>query len=289
MAGQSIATAAFIASDPELGTQGIPKTTVRSSLTWLGSERPSGAWPSSKRGSDDDRRRGAWAQLHGHREVKIGLTTEPVLSFARQTRQATVFGSELSGHATYTALMRSRILALAICAAGVAACALPEGMNDECRWPSEPAFVIDLQDAAHRRHLLNDVRVAEELGVRFHDTYLNRGRGRPDWPLTRDDCDAALFESIGRNHHVTMDEIRHGRTQLSQRWDPFTYVPLGALYCVGAFGLSRWIRRRFANDEMGPDTCRCTCSPRWCCRVACLRWDIFGAAPWRWCELATCT
>ena len=33
--------------------------------------------------SDDDRRRGAWAQLHGHRVVKIGLTTESVLSFAR--------------------------------------------------------------------------------------------------------------------------------------------------------------------------------------------------------------
>ena len=43
-----------------------------------------------------------------------------------------------------------------------------------------------------------------------------------------------------------------GRTQLSQRWDPFMYVPLGALYCVGAFGLSRWIRRRFANDEWTP-------------------------------------
>ena len=158
----------------------------------------------------------------------------------------------MSGHATYTALMRSEILALALCAAGVAACALPKGMNDECRWPSEPAFVLDLQDAAHRRHLRNDVRVAEELGVRFHDTYLNRGRGRPDWPLTRDDCDAALFESIARNHDVTMAEIRQGRTELSQRWDPVMYVPLGALYCVGAFSLSRWIRRRFGNDEWAP-------------------------------------
>ena len=148
--------------------------------------------------------------------------------------------------------MRSRILALAICAAGVAACALPKGMNDECRWPSEQAFVLDLQDAAHRQHLLNDVRVAEELGVRFHDTYLNRGRGRPDWPLTRDECDATLFESIGRNHHVTIADIRQARTQLSHRWDPFTYVPLAALYSVGAFGLSRVIRRRFANDEWVP-------------------------------------
>jgi hypothetical protein len=148
--------------------------------------------------------------------------------------------------------MHSRILALAICAAGVAACALPKGMNDECGWPSEQAFVLDLQDAAYRRHLLNDVRVAEELGVRFHDTYLNRGRGRPDWPLTRDDCDASLFESIGRNHNVTMVDIRGARTQLSQQWDPFTYVPLAALYFVGAFGMSRWIRRRFANDEWAP-------------------------------------
>ena len=55
-----------------------------------------------------------------------------------------------------------------------------------------------------------------------------------------------------RNHHVTIADIRQARTQLSQRWDPFTYVPLAALYCVGAFGLSRWIRRRFANDEWAP-------------------------------------
>ena len=31
-----------------------------------------------------------------------------------------------------------------------------------------------------------------------------------------------------------------------------TYVLLGALYSVGAFSLSRWIRWRFANDEWAP-------------------------------------
>ena len=175
-----------------------------------------------------------------------------MLDFARLAGHSRSLWSRVVCHANDTALMRSRILAFAICAAGVAACALPKGMNDECRWPSEQAFVLDLQDAGHRQHLLNDVRVAEELGVRFHDTYLNRGRGRPDWPLSRDDCDATLFESIGRNHQVTIADIRQARMQLSQRWDPFTYVPLAVLYAVGAFGLSRSIRRRFANDEWGP-------------------------------------
>ena len=155
-------------------------------------------------------------------------------------------------HANYTALMRSRILAFAICAAGVAACALPKGMNDECRWPSEQAFVLNLQDAGHRQHLLNDVRVAEELGVRFHDTSLNRGRGRPDWPLTRDDCDATLVESIGREpprHHCRYPA---GADAVVPAMGSIHVVPLAVLYCVGAFGLSRFIRRRFANDEWGP-------------------------------------
>jgi hypothetical protein len=145
--------------------------------------------------------------------------------------------------------VRPIILALVLSSLSLSACAIPEGMNDHCEWPHEQSFVLDLQDPGHRRHLIDDVRVAEELGVRFHDTYLNRGHGRPEWPQTRDGCDAKLFEVIARTHHVADADVRHARARLAQQWDPAMYFPLAALYVTGAFTMARWIRKRFACDE----------------------------------------
>ena len=48
-----------------------------------------------------------------------------MLDFARLAGHSRSLWSRVVCHANYTALMRSRILAFAICAAGVAACASP--------------------------------------------------------------------------------------------------------------------------------------------------------------------
>src|SRR3989442_14151338 len=81
-------------------------------------------------------------------------------------------------------LMLSTSLVFSI---GVAGCSMRDGMNDNCEWPSEPATALDLRTPAHARHLVDDVRVAEELAIRYDDLRLAHGPAAPDKPRTRDD------------------------------------------------------------------------------------------------------
>src|SRR5712691_7548870 len=53
-------------------------------------------------------------------------------------------------------------------------CTRRDGMNFECSWPSDPVFVVDLSDPVALGHLLDDIGLAEELGVRYGDQ--NSGR-----------------------------------------------------------------------------------------------------------------
>lgn len=67
--------------------------------------------------------------------------------------------------------MRLLIAIAVVCTIG---CTRREGMNFECVWPSDPAFAVDLQNTADLRHLLDDIRVAEELEIRYGDQMAGR-------------------------------------------------------------------------------------------------------------------
>lgn len=129
-------------------------------------------------------------------------------------------------------------------------CKMPDGMNDACEWPAEPQAPLDPRNAADQRHLVNDVRVAEELGVRYEDSRLRRGHVSAGAPLTRDDCDARLFQTIAGRHGVTLADLRAARQHLAEfRWDPAVHLPLAGLYAFLALRLARGIRNRFSFDE----------------------------------------
>src|SRR5438034_3868725 len=143
---------------------------------------------------------------------------------------------------------RSPIAAALLLFAGYSiSCSMRQGMNDTCEWPSEPATVLNLRNPVDERHLVDDVGVAEELGIRYHDARLARGTAAPDKPRTRDDCDTALFNEITATHAVTVGDVREARRRLTRgRWDPKVYVPLGVLYIAVALAMARRIRDRFS-------------------------------------------
>ena len=119
-------------------------------------------------------------------------------------------------------------------------------MNDKCVWPPEPPARLDLRNRGHQRHLVDDVRVAEELGIRYDDSRRAQGTPAPGKPLTRDECDTALFNEIAASHAVSLDDVRDARRRLAREtWNPAMYLPLAALYAVTALTTARRIRRRF--------------------------------------------
>jgi len=146
-----------------------------------------------------------------------------------------------------TRLPRAALLIVLLLELG---CNMPEGMNEDCQWPAESRVVLDLKRLADRRHLLNDVRVAEELGMRYSDSRLRRNLPIPGGPQTRDECDAKMFDAIVAHHRVTREDIQSARHQLANvRWDSAVHLPLVVLYVAAAFLLARRIRDRFAQDE----------------------------------------
>src|SRR4029453_12201378 len=78
-------------------------------------------------------------------------------------------------------------------------------VNDRCEW-SESETVIDLDKARDRRHLGNDVELAEELGIRYGDSFRER-EGIVEERQRREQCTVVLFTPIARLHHLMMEEV----------------------------------------------------------------------------------
>src|SRR5437868_7115262 len=47
-------------------------------------------------------------------------------------------------------------------------------INKSCEWTGDSAFPIDWQNAAHRKHLVADAQLAEDLAIRHGDAEFNR-------------------------------------------------------------------------------------------------------------------
>lgn len=140
-------------------------------------------------------------------------------------------------------------------------------MNFECTWPSDPTFAVDLGGPGALRHLLDDIQLAEELGIRYGDQ--NSGRRvavvfgiavRLGGPVNvtlgrqlRETCTSSLFKTVAETHSISTEDIGRMRTRLSERGAnlPVT-VPVTLLYLWLSLYAIRRIRDRFEIDEALP-------------------------------------
>jgi hypothetical protein len=84
------------------------------------------------------------------------------------------------------------LLAAVICAS---ACLPRHRLNSDCTWTGDPSLPLDLRRASARRHLIDDVEVAERLGVRYGDAFKKRD-GAIEERRRRTDCTTALLADI---------------------------------------------------------------------------------------------
>src|SRR3989442_15460309 len=96
------------------------------------------------------------------------------------------------------------LLVLLLLSISFGACSMPDGMNNDCEWPPDRRFTADLRRRADQQHLADDIRVAEELAIRFTDA---RGKLNPLAGQRLRDCEAKLFGDIARNHSVSLADI----------------------------------------------------------------------------------
>ena len=119
-----------------------------------------------------------------------------------------------------------------------AGCAMPQGMNDSCNWPAEPEG---------RRDLIADVRIAEELAMRYADA---GAESKAAHGRRRSECEAKLFDAVAQIHGVSLAAIAQAREELDGiRWDTPIHVPLLAFYIAVTTFLTGRVQHRFPRDE----------------------------------------
>ena len=161
--------------------------------------------------------------------------------------------------------MRKRpLLAIVLASFCLFACGRRAGLNLDCTWVPDPALRVDLRNESHVQHLLDDIRVAEELGMRYgdrmagwrliktfgivsrHGGLKNRALGRQ----SQQQCVATLFRAIASTHEVAVSDIERVRPRLAERGlDLPVTIPVALLLVFAVRRFTRWIRNRFETDE----------------------------------------
>ena len=137
-------------------------------------------------------------------------------------------------------LPHAAVLAIVLSTSG---CSMPAGMNENCEWPAGA-------EGAAQRALLGDVRIAEEVALRYADANFD---SKASHGRLRSDCEGRLFALIAENHGVSLTAIDRARQQLAAKvWDPPVHLPLIALYIAAALMLARYVPKRFQRDEIAP-------------------------------------
>ena len=142
------------------------------------------------------------------------------------------------------------------------ACAMREGMNLDCEWPSESVRSLDLHNPTDLRHLVHDVEVAEELGIRYADRLAGKrpvsvlgiqvrtGLGGPSSEKIREGCTAALLEDIATIHRVGSQDVLSARSEVGNRGANLPVnVPMALFTVFVATTLTRRVHARFEPDE----------------------------------------
>jgi hypothetical protein len=160
-------------------------------------------------------------------------------------------------------MRRSRIWVLFLLF--VSGCSRREGMNFDCVWPFEASRPLDVRNPSHIQHVLDDIRIAEELEIRYGDRLAGRrmssvfgivvrtgGQGPSSTSrLARSESARALFKSIAERHDISVPDVLNVRQSLPARGAnlPVT-APMLLFYIFLAWRGLRWVTTRTDPAEM---------------------------------------
>src|SRR3954454_22406647 len=98
-------------------------------------------------------------------------------------------------------------------------------VNRSCEWTGDTAFPVDWQNPAHRKHLIADAQLAEDLAIRRGDAEFNRLYGYEahggliDQGRVVRACMARLVAAIEQNHAVTSNQVGSARGERDVEFD----------------------------------------------------------------------
>lgn len=131
----------------------------------------------------------------------------------------------------------------------LAACISGDRINARCEWYGEAPRPLDLTRTEDQRHLTDDAKLAEALGIRHGDA--TRGiEAIDERRLRREGCTAALNDQIVRLHGVTLDQVASA-VQRRDLWLDvvLVFIPVTLLYLLFGRALAERVVRRFMPED----------------------------------------
>ena len=101
-----------------------------------------------------------------------------------------------------------RSLALIVVVLGVTGCGRNARYGANCQWPPDhEARRLDLSSSSAVRHLADDAQNAEDIAIRHADLLGSRPREVGEYRRVREECKAALFATVARQHGVSPADV----------------------------------------------------------------------------------
>jgi hypothetical protein len=142
-----------------------------------------------------------------------------------------------------------RFLLLSTFCVHLTACLPSDRLNSTCTWVNDPPLKLDLRDSAHRKHLEMDVRLAEDLGIRYGDAVGPRVASEENLGPRRE-CTEALLAKVIDLHGVGHADVMRATGARDMGTDVLTiFVPMLLLFGFAADRISRRVDRAFEPDE----------------------------------------
>jgi hypothetical protein len=145
--------------------------------------------------------------------------------------------------------MALRFSLVAIFCALLPGCLPRDRLNAACQWLDDPPRALDLGRRADRKHLELDVRLAEDLGIRYGDAVGGRvsseGNLRP-----RAECTASLLAALPGLHGVKRADVARATGARDPGLDAtLVFLPMLVLFGVAASRVTGRVDRAFEPDE----------------------------------------
>ncbi len=138
-----------------------------------------------------------------------------------------------------------------VIAAGLAsaACLPRERLNASCKWTGDSAVLRPPGDATRRKHLTEDVRVAEELGIRYADSVAG-GMVTDRYVRLRDWCTEVSIREVVRRHGASRAEIT-AATGARELWIDLlaVFLPMTALFLVASRRVARHVVAEYDPED----------------------------------------
>ena len=146
-----------------------------------------------------------------------------------------------------------RLLPLLLAVAGLSACLHRNRLNVECQWTGDPGSSLDLTGRNDQWHLIRDVEIAEELGIRYGDSFRRRDGILEEHRRTAA-CTASLFARIASVHGISVNDVVSERGRRPPGVDLAVLLSFAVFYWLASRYLASGLFNRMAVDPVLPAT-----------------------------------